>query len=97
MIKMNTYRISRNLIAVIVMAFICGCAVNDRILNDESQTANAGLKLWAQKCARCHNVPSPTDFSDHEWEVIGLHMRVRAYLTGKETEAIIRFLKSTNG
>jgi cytochrome c5 len=55
-----------------------------------------GGKLWSQECGRCHNKRSPEKFSDAQWQVIVHHMRVRAYLTGTESRAIIDFLKSAN-
>ena len=42
------------------------------------------------------SIPSPADFSDGQWSVIGMHMRVRANLTATEAEKIIEFLKSAN-
>lgn len=56
----------------------------------------SGSKLWAQNCARCHNVRSPDSYSDNQWEVAMMHMRVRANLTAEEHHAILDFLKSSN-
>ena len=56
-----------------------------------------GAQLWGQNCAmRCHNGRSPTRYSDAQWDVITLHMRVRANLTGDEHRKIVAFLKSAN-
>jgi len=55
-----------------------------------------GAELWAQTCARCHNIRSPTEFSHAEWQVIMHHMRVRANLTGEEQRKILEFLKSAD-
>ena len=55
-----------------------------------------GAQLWGENCSRCHNVPSPGDFSDGDWELIGAHMRMRANLTAKETEKIIEFMQTVN-
>ena len=43
--------------------------------------ASSGAQLWAQNCGHCHNVRSPSSYSDAQWEVAVLHMRVRANLT----------------
>lgn len=75
---------------------ISGCAVKDNTQSTAGANKYSGLKLWEQNCSRCHNSPSPASFSDAEWDVVGAHMRVRAYLTGKETDEIIKFLKSIN-
>lgn len=75
---------------------IAGCAVKDSTQGEARVNQTSGLKLWEQNCSRCHNSPSPASFSDAEWDVVGAHMRVRAYLTGKETDEIVKFLKSIN-
>jgi hypothetical protein len=56
----------------------------------------SGSSLWSENCGRCHNFRTPTDFSDGEWDVITLHMRVRANLTAEEYKAIRDFLKASN-
>ena len=55
-----------------------------------------GSQLWSENCARCHNMRSPSSYSDGEWEVVMHHMRVRAHLTPEEHKAILEFLKSAN-
>lgn len=56
----------------------------------------AGAQIWAENCARCHNMREPASFSDREWSVIMHHMRVRANLTVEEYESIREFLKAAN-
>lgn len=67
-----------------------GCVVTKKI------EAKSGAQLWGENCIRCHNIPSPTDFSDDQWELIGTHMRLRANLTEMEASKIIDFLKIAN-
>ena len=55
-----------------------------------------GAQLWSQNCGRCHNIRSPGMYSDAQWEVAMLHMRVRANLTGEEHRKILAFLKSAH-
>ena len=55
-----------------------------------------GAQLWAQNCGHCHNVRSPGSYSDVQWDVAMLHMRVRANLTAEEHRKILEFLKSAN-
>ncbi len=59
-------------------------------------TRPAGAQLWAQNCGHCHNIRSPSSQSDAQWEVVMLHMRVRANLTAEEHKAILAFLKSSH-
>jgi len=55
-----------------------------------------GAKVWANTCNRCHNVRDPKEFSDSQWEMIMLHMRDRAGLTGEDTRDILKFLQNSN-
>ena len=58
--------------------------------------AKSGAQLWGENCLRCHNTPSPETFSDSEWDVVVLHMQMRASLTEHEAINIAEFLKSAN-
>jgi hypothetical protein len=53
-----------------------------------------GAELWAENCVRCHNIRSPGSYSPAQWEVVMMHMRVRANLTPEEHKKILEFLKS---
>ena len=57
-------------------------------------TAQGGAQLWALNCGHCHNIRSPSSYSDAQWDVAMLHMRVRANLTAGEHKQILAFLKS---
>lgn len=61
-----------------------------------ADSGKGGAQLWAQNCVRCHNIRSPSIYSDAEWEVSMHHMRIRANLTAKEHSKILEFLKSAN-
>ena len=61
-----------------------------------SAHAKGGAQLWSENCGRCHNLRSPTEFSNSEWGIIVHHMRVRANLTGEESDKILTFIKSAN-
>ncbi|MCX6276076.1 MAG: cytochrome c [Bacteroidetes bacterium] len=67
-----------------------GCAATQAIAD------KSGAALWGENCIRCHNTPSPADFSDAQWETIGMHMRLRASLTKDETSKIVAFLQTGN-
>jgi mono/diheme cytochrome c family protein len=49
-----------------------------------------GERKFAQNCARCHNPPE--GFSPHISGTIVMHMRVRASLSKRDEEDILRFL-----
>jgi hypothetical protein len=55
-----------------------------------------GAKAWKNNCGRCHNLRSPKELTDEEWDVSTAHMRVRANLDGKDAEDIKAFLKASN-
>lgn len=61
-----------------------------------SDNGKGGSQLWGENCIRCHNVRSPSSYSDAEWEVAMHHMRIRANLTAEEHKRILEFLKSAN-
>ena len=52
-------------------------------------------QLWGENCGRCHNAPGPGEFSAANWDIIGIHMRVRAHLTETKEKKIINYLKAT--
>lgn len=61
-----------------------------------AQQVKGGATLWAENCGRCHNVRSPRERSDRQWDIIIMHMRTRANLTGQEANKILEFLKQSN-
>jgi cytochrome c5 len=63
---------------------------------DETNTKLSGEELWSNNCQRCHNLRTPTMHTPAQWQVIMLHMRVRANLTGEDARAITDFLKSAS-
>lgn len=86
--------IIRNSLGVVLIisliTLISNCAINSEIKE------KSGAQLWGENCIRCHNTPSPETFSDTEWDVAVMHMRVRANLTDQETSKIVSFLKTAN-
>ncbi len=56
----------------------------------------SGAQLWGENCVRCHNAPSPSAFSDTEWETVAQHMRVRANLNSEQVDKIVDFLQMAN-
>jgi hypothetical protein len=59
-----------------------------------SPTEKSGAELWAANCIRCHNIRSPSSYSPAQWDVVMMHMRVRANLTPEEHKKILEFLKA---
>lgn len=64
--------------------------------SESAPLAKGGAQLWAESCLRCHNSRAPNEYSDAQWDVVMLHMRVRANLTANEHEKILEFLKAGN-
>ncbi len=62
---------------------------------DATQFAR-GAKQWQLVCGSCHNLRSPSELSNSEWEVAMGQMRVRAGLTAAQTRDITAFLKASN-
>lgn len=61
-----------------------------------TSAGKGGAQLWAESCVRCHNVRSPSTYSDAEWDVAMHHMRIRANLTAEESTKVLEFLRSAN-
>ena len=67
---------------------LAGCAATSNQSN--------GARLWSQNCSRCHNNRSPASYSQAQWEVSMMHMRLRANLTRNEYRAILDFLQTAS-
>lgn len=61
---------------------------------DFSKTRVSPKELWMVRCAKCHNLRHPEDFTEKRWDILILHMRSTANLTGDEQRIILEFLKS---
>jgi hypothetical protein len=77
------------------MTWLIGCA-GDKQSGEVAAgtTGKGGAELWAENCIRCHNIRSPSSYSPAQWEVVMMHMRIRANLTPEEQKKILEFLKS---
>ena len=56
----------------------------------QNSQASDGAKKFEENCYRCHNAPE--GFSPRISGTIVRHMRVRASLSKKDSEAIVKFL-----
>jgi cytochrome c553 len=91
----------------ILLLVLCSCASTSSRQDVEVTSTNApaaekiqsskgGAELWAMRCSQCHFARDPGFFSKEQWEVIMLHMRIRANLTAQEHRAILEFINSAN-
>lgn len=62
---------------------------------DAAQFAR-GAKEWQLVCGSCHNLRSPSELSNADWDVAVGQMRVRAGLTGAQARDILAFLQASN-
>lgn len=85
-------------IAAPLLALACGVMAATGCVRppgaDAPGQAVGGAQLWADNCARCHNMRPSDQYGDKEWGVIMLHMRVRSNITGPEYRAVRAFLQS---
>jgi cytochrome c len=79
----------------ITFSLLLMASLNNACKVSEKANTKSGAQLWGENCGRCHNAPGPGEFRNSNWDVIGQHMRVRANLTGTDTEKIISFLKDS--
>jgi hypothetical protein len=87
------------IISCATLTWVIGCAADKQsgeVAAGTTQSAveKSGAQLWAENCVRCHNIRSPSNYSPAQWEVVMMHMRVRANLTPNEHKKILDFLKS---
>ena len=83
-------------ILVIFFLALAVVTVNSCATTNSISETKSGAQLWGENCLRCHNTPSPETFSDTEWDVAVMHMRIRANLTENESVKIADFLKTAN-
>lgn len=81
------------------MAF--GLLITSQLLSSisvakDSKPKKGRAKIWSEICGHCHNIRSATEFSDYEWEVAVLHMRIHASLTAEEAKAVLELMQASN-
>ena len=98
----NTFRISAA--AAICTAALAGCSTSQAKPGAATTTngpvadarpAKGRAEIWAENCARCHNMRPPDWYSGAQWKVAVQHMRVRGYLTGQEQRQIGELLEAS--
>jgi len=100
---MKTFKIIKFTVLLLsLVAFISSCSSSGSASDYTKVDSNnvvytkSGAQLWGENCVRCHSTPSPSAYNDTDWDVIGMHMRIRANLTAVESYKIFEFLKSAN-
>lgn len=83
-------------VALPAMQDKAAAADNDVMTQMDPMQFASGAKMWADTCARCHNMRDPKSLRDDQWRVAIAHMRVRAGLTAKEAEDVLVFLQQSN-
>jgi hypothetical protein len=56
------------------------------------QDAKAARKLYTSKCARCHKLYDPANYSDSEWRTWMDKMNRKAKLKPDQVELLLRYL-----
>ncbi len=77
------------------LTFFNACVVNKN--SETEKTEKAGSQLWAENCARCHNLPTPVVYDDDKWETVSMHMKIRANMSNNDIKIIREFLQLANG
>ncbi len=93
-------RWGHSIVLALIAAVLVACSTlsySDGSTTAPQEDRPAGAELWAQNCRRCHNFRDPTSLSDAQWDVVMMHMRIRANLTAEEHQLILEYLKSSNG
>ena len=96
---MTKRNLIRKHLTTLSLAALLGAGIPQALAQDRHQSPGElgrGAKLWADNCARCHNMRDPKEFRDDQWRVIIAHMRMRAGFTGQDTRDILTFLQAAN-
>jgi len=88
--KHKIFTASAIIIALGAISILNSCKPTDVV------AGKSGAQLWGENCIRCHNAPSPSIYSDAQWDAAVQHMRYKANLTGTEVDKIVAYLKSAN-
>lgn len=94
--KANRLKKTIKNLSVILFLSLLGVGIFSACAGSMKNADKPGAMLWGENCGRCHNVRNPKSFSDAQWDVAVMHMRVRANLTASEAEKIAAFLKQAN-
>lgn len=81
-------------ILLTLLVLLAGCSGSRAVSGRAPAAGESGAELWAASCRRCHALRDPADYSDGEWRLVMMHMRVRANLDEREVRAILAFLTS---
>ena len=55
----------------------------------------AGRRLYVAKCAKCHKLYNPTDYSDHEWKGWFEKMGRKAKLRPVQQDLVAAYVEQT--
>jgi cytochrome c5 len=90
------------LAAILIGSVLIGCSTGPANLGSqetavaEAPPSRSGAEIWGDTCNRCHNYRDPGTYSDVQWDVAMMHMRVRARLNGADARAVLEFLQASN-
>lgn len=59
-----------------------------------SDALKQGQVLYAQRCARCHDLPAPSEFTASDWKPIMERMAPKAKLTAEETNWVLAYVNT---
>jgi hypothetical protein len=57
----------------------------------------SGAEIYSMNCFRCHPERYPNERTSAQWKTIVLHMRVRANLTAKDANTVLKYLQDNSG
>jgi len=95
MFKKINFKIIDSLSIMLLLITACSSAIANEQQSPPVRQ-KSGVQLWADNCTRCHNMRPPDSYSDAQWEVAVLHMRIRANLAADDARAIAKYLQSAN-
>jgi hypothetical protein len=94
-----------NLLCSAVLLLLAACAAGSEgdarrlgrapapgaVVSDANGQAREAARLYVTKCARCHKLYNPADYSDAEWQSWVTKMGKKARLTPAQKELLIGY------
>ena len=78
---------------LLAFLFTTGALLIDSCAPSKEIAEKTGAQLWGENCNRCHSAPAQDQYSKDQWNIIGIHMKLKAGITNDEKIKIVAFLR----
>jgi cytochrome c1 len=83
--------------ALFLMSVFAGAALKAQIVfPPDTMQLTRGEKGWIDYCSRCHNMSTPKESTDDQWQTSFTHMQELASISDDLVKDIIAYLQASN-